>query len=282
MTDAGQTMRPSNWQLLVHQVRYQNRVFWRSPMAAFFTLVFPLMFLLVFVSVFGNGMISALGVPMAQFYAPSLGVYGAITAAYTNLAIMTVNRREEGILKRVRGTPLPPWLCISPARLASTTWTAFIAVGLLMGVGIAFFGIRPDPGTLAAALLAFLVGVGCFAALGMMLAALASDSNLAAVAGNATLLPLAFASEIFIPPSSNSPAWVAIAGDIFPVKHFAQAFSGAFNPTLSGNGFQWSAGPGEYAILSHLAVMAVWGVVAAALAVRFFKWEPTGGEGGLS
>ena len=108
MTDAGQTMRPSNWQLLVHQVRYQNRVFWRSPMAAFFTLVFPLMFLLVFVSVFGNGMISALGVPMAQFYAPSLGVYGAITAAYTNLAIMTVTRRDEGILKRVRGTPLPP------------------------------------------------------------------------------------------------------------------------------------------------------------------------------
>ena len=274
MTDAGQTMRPSNWQLLVHQVRYQNRVFWRSPMAAFFTLVF----LLVFVSVFGNGMISALGVPMAQFYAPSLRVYGAITAAYTNLAIMTVNRREEGILKRVRGTPLPPWLYIA-GRLASTTWTAFIAV---MGVEIAFFGIRPDPGTLAAALLAFLVGVGCFAALGMMLAALASDSNLAAVAGNATLLPLAFASEIFIPPSSNSPTWVAIAGDIFPVKHFAQAFSGAFNPTLSGNGFQWSAGPGEYAILSHLAVMAVWGVVAAALAVRFFKWEPTGGEGGLS
>ena len=153
---------------------------------------------------------------------------------------------------------------------------------LLLAVGMAFFGVRLDPTTLAAALIAFLVGVACFAALGMMLAALASDSNLAAVAGNATLLPLAFASEIFIPPSSDSPGWVAFVGEVFPVKHFAQAVSGAFNPTLTGNGFQWSAGAGEYAILYHLAVMTAWGLVAAVLAVRFFKWEPTGGEGGMS
>jgi ABC-2 type transport system permease protein len=155
---------------------------------------------------------------------------------------MTVNRREEGILKRERGTPLPPWLYIA-GRLASTTWMAFLAVALMMGVGIVFYGIRPDPGTLAAAALIFLVGAGCFAALGMLLAALAACSNAAALVENATLFPLAFSSGLFIPPSDNTPAWLTVAGDIFPLKHFAEAFSGVFNPALSGGGFQWTAEP---------------------------------------
>jgi ABC-2 type transport system permease protein len=154
---------------------------------------------------------------------------------------------------------------------------AFLAVALMMGVGIVFYGIRPDPGTLAAAGLVFLFGAGCFAALGMLLAALASDSNTAALVGNATLFPLAFGSGLFIPPSDNTPGWLAVTGDIFPLKHFAEAFSGAFNPALSGSGFQWAAEPGTYAIGADLAVMAIWGVVAAAIAVRFFRWEPSGG-----
>jgi hypothetical protein len=67
-------------------------------------------------------------------------------------------------------------------------------------------------------------------------------------------------------------------GDVFPLRRFAVAFGGAFNPTLSGSGFQWSAGPGEYAVLSHLAVMAAWGLGGALAALRTFTWEPRGGE----
>ena len=253
-------------------------MFWRSPIAAFFTLAFPMMFFLVFTAVFGNDVIAALGVTRAQFYAPALAVYGAVAAAYSNLAISMVARREEGILKRVRGTPLPPWIHIA-GRLASTTWIAVLALVLMLGVGVAFFGVRLYPETLAAATVVFIVGVASFAGLGMMVASLVSDSNTAPVVTNFTLLPLAFISNIFIPPSVEPPGWVGVVGDFFPLKHFASAFADAFNPTLSGSGFQWSGGPGEYAIVLHLAVMGAWGLAGVALALRYFRWEPvsTGG-----
>ena len=134
MTDKQRAGRPSTLRLLIHQFRYQNQMFWRYPTAAFFTLAFPLMFFFVFTTVFGNDVIPELGVTRAPFYAPALAVYGAVAAAYYNLAVSTVARRGEGILKRVRGTPIPPWIYIA-GRLASTTWIAFLAIVLMLGVG---------------------------------------------------------------------------------------------------------------------------------------------------
>ena len=199
MTDKQRAGRPSTLRLLIHQFRYQNQMFWRYPTAAFFTLAFPLMFFFVFTTVFGNDVIPELGVTRAQFYAPALAVYGAVAAAYNNLAVSTVARRGEGILKRVRRTPIPPWIYIA-GRLASTTWIAFLAIVLMLGVGVAFFGVRVYPETLAAAAVAFVVGVASFAGLGMMVASRISDSNTASVVTNFTLLPLSFISGIFIPP----------------------------------------------------------------------------------
>ena len=96
--------------LVWQQIRYQNKIFWRSPISAFFTIVLPLMFLIVFVTLFGSEEIGGSGLTTAQFYAPALAVFGAVSATYTNLGIGTAISRDEGILKRVRGTPLPPWI----------------------------------------------------------------------------------------------------------------------------------------------------------------------------
>ena len=271
------TERPSDLRLLISQIRYQNKIFWRTPVSAFFTLVFPLILLAVFGTIFGNATIEALGVSMAQFYAPALAVYAAAAAAYVNLAIATAMARDEGILKRVRGTPLPPWIYMA-GRVCSSTWVAFLAIGIMMGVGAAFFGVQLFGRTALAALIVLIAGVAAFSSLGLMVAAIVPNSDATPAVTNATLLPLAFVSNVFIAPSENMPAWVVILGDIFPLKHFAVAFGGAFNPTLSGSGFQWSADTGEYAILSHLAVMAAWALGAAAIALRTFTWEPRGGE----
>ena len=78
---------------------------------------------------------------------------------------------------------------------------------------------------------------------------------------------------------SFSTGWVEAVGNFFPLKHFAGAFRDAFNPTLSGSGFQWSAGAGEYAILLHLAVMATWGLAGVVFALRYFRWEPISSAG---
>ena len=275
MSSEGTSRRTPDATLTFQQVRYQNKIFWRTPIAAFFTLVFPLMFLLVFTTIFGNDEIDFLGVTTAQFYAPALAVFGAVTGTYSNLAIATSISRDEGILKRVRGTPLPPWIYMT-GRIGSSIWTALLAMFLLMAVGVVFYGVKIFGGTLAAAVLTFVVSVACFAALGLLVAALIPSGDAAPAVTNATLLPLAFVSDVFI-PLEDPAAWLTLLGDIFPLKHFVRAFGDAFNPALQGSGFAWTGAQGEYAILAHLAVMAAWGLGAMLLAVRYFRWEPRGG-----
>lgn len=258
--------RPTVAQLVWQQFRYQNKVFWRTPIAAFFTIVFPLMLLVLFTAIFGNELIEGLGVTTAQFFTPGLAVFAAVSATYTNLAIGTAIARDSGILKRVRGTPIPPWAYIA-GRVASAVYLAFIAITLMMAVGISFYGVELFPRTILSALLTFLVGVSCFAALGMLVAAISPNGDTAPAVTNATLLPIAFISNIFI-PLSDPPAWMEVAGNIFPLKPFADAFRDAFDPTLTGMQFHWA----------ELGSLALWGVAAALLAVRLFKWEPNTGS----
>ena len=270
--------------LVFLQIRYQNKIFWRTPIAAFFTLVFPLMFLVLFAALFGNDEIEALGVTTAQFYAPALAVFGAASATYTNLATSTSIARDEGILKRVRGTPLPPWVYIA-GRVGSALWIATLAVVLMMSVGVAFYGVEIVGRTFLAAVISFAVGAAAFAALGLLVAALIPTGDTAPAVTNATLLPIAFVSDVFI-PIEDPPVWLETLGNIFPLKHFVRAFGDAFHPALTGNGFAWTGeefseltGTGEYAIGLHLVVMAAWGIVGAFLAVRYFRWDPSGTEG---
>lgn len=264
-------MGPSR--LLWQQIRYQNAIFWRTPISAFFTLGFPLMFLIVFTLVFGNDEIEMLGVTTAQFYAPALAVFGAVSATYTNLGITTAIARDEGILKRIRGTPLRPWIYIA-GRIGSATYLAAVSAVLMLSIGVAFYGVQLYGETLPAIIVTFLVGVGCFAALGMVVAALVPSSDAAPAITNATLLPLAFISDVFIPPSSNSPGWLAVVADIFPLRHFVVAFQDLFNPTVVAQQSGWL----DHFQWDRLGVMLVWGIAAMAVAVRYFRWEPRGGE----
>jgi ABC-2 type transport system permease protein len=260
--------------LVWQQIRYQNKIFWRSPISAFFTIVLPLMFLIVFVTLFGSEEIGGSGLTTAQFYAPALAVFGAVSATYTNLGIGTAISRDEGILKRVRGTPLPPSIYMA-GRVGSAIWVALIAVVLMMGVGVVVYGVNIYAVSLPAALVTFVMGVSCFAALGLLLAALAPSGEASPAIANATLLPLAFISDIFIAPPENRPAWLATLGDIFPLKHFAVAFSDAFHPrTVAVAGDSWL----DHFHWGDLGVMALWLVGGVILAVRFFTWEPRGGE----
>lgn len=260
--------------LVVRQISYQNKIFWRTPVAAFFTIGFPLMFLVLFTAIFGNDEISSLGVTTAQFYAPALAVFGAASATYTNLAVTTAIARDNGILKKIRGTPLPPSAYIA-GRVGSAVLIALIAVVIMLGVGVVVYGVEIMASTLGAALVTLVVGAAAFAALGLMVAALVPNGDSSPAVANATLLPLAFVSDVFI-VTEDSPGWMEALGNFFPLKHFATAFGEAFNPTLSGSGFAWSGSATEYAIGLHLAVIAAWGIGAALIAVRYFKWDPQG------
>ncbi|MEZ5174870.1 MAG: ABC transporter permease [Acidimicrobiia bacterium] len=253
--------------LLRGQTAYQNKIFFRDPTSAFFTLFFPLMIFVMFALIFGNDEIEYLGVTTAQYYAPAMAVFAAVSATYTNLAVTTAYQRDEGILKRIKGTPLPPVVYMG-GKIVSAVMIAVISVLIMMAIGVVFYGVEVYARTLPSAVLTFLVGVGCFAALGLMVAALVSTGASATAVANATLLPLAFLSGVFIPPAEDAPAWLDLVANIFPLKHFVEPFTAAFNPQSTGTGFDWLS----------LGYMALWGIAAIIVAVRFFKWEASPGR----
>jgi ABC-2 type transport system permease protein len=257
--------------LVWQQVRYQNRLFWRTPVAAFFTIAFPLMFLLLFSVIFGTETFEITGrgvFSAAQFYAPALAVFAAASATYTNIGVGTAIARDEGILKRFRGTPLPAWAYMV-GLIGSAVWIALIATTLMMTVGVVAFDVNIEIAKMPAALLTFVTGAACFASLGVALAAAAPTGDSAPAMANATILPLAFVSDVFI-AMDNPPEWLTAIGNFFPLKHFVRAFQDAFHPLTESPAFGFE----------HLAVMAVWGVVGAVLALKFFTWEPREGGSG--
>jgi len=261
--------RPSPLSLLWHQARYEWRIFWRTPISAFFTIFFPLLIFVVFSLVFGNERIEYLGITTAQFYAPSLAVFAAVSATYTNISIFTSYQRDEGILKRVRGTPLPSWIFFGGKILASIL-IALIGTLIMLGVGVLFFGLQVYPETVPILIVVFFVGVATFAALGLLVAAVAPSGQAATAIANATLLPLAFVSGVFIVPGEDMPGWLTAVSGFFPLSHFVEPFVAAFTPATTRADFEWQ----------DLAYLALWGAVALILAIRWFKWEPPTSGGG--
>jgi len=257
--------RPGLIGLSWRQLRYENTIFWRTPIAAFFTIFFPLMFLLLFSALFGDETIEITGrgtFSVAQFYAPALAAFAAGSATYTNIGTATAFARDRGVLQRFRGAPLPaPAFMIG--KIASGVWIAFLACALMLSIGAVFYDVSIEPERLPAALVTFLLGTGCFAALGLTLGALAPSGDSSPAVANATYLPLAFASDVFI-AIGEPPAWLDFIGKVFPLKHFVNAFQDAFNPLTS----DLAVRPGDW------AVMAAWGVAGTLVAWRFFKWQP--------
>lgn len=245
---------------VLRQIRFENRTFWRNPAAAFFTILFPLMMLLIFATVFGNEP-TGLGVTTAQFYAPALAVFGAVSAAYTSLAIGTAIARDQGVLKRVRGTPLPPWAYMT-ARIGSSVWLAALSIVLMLAVGIVFYDLQIRSEQIPTLIITFIAGVAAFAALGLAITAVASADSVPAIT-NATLLPLAFISGVFFGPNSEMPAWLDRIADFFPLKHFVEPFVNAFIPGTSAD-IPWT----------DIAWLGGWLAVGIVMALLFFRWDP--------
>jgi ABC-2 type transport system permease protein len=253
----------STLQLAIRQVGATNRSFWRNPAAAFFTVVFPLMFLVIFTALFGNDDITVFGqrIALSTYYVSAIATFSIITATYTNLAMSFTFQRDAGILKRIRGTPLPPWTFLF-GRIVHAIGLSILLVVVTTAFGALFYGAEIPTRTLPVFVLSVVVGGAAFSALGMAITAVVPNADAAPAVVNATIMPLLFLGDIFI-PIRDPHAWYVAVSKFFPVYHFAQAMKGAyFSPT--GSGLQGG----------HLLILGIWGVVGLLVAVRFFSWEP--------
>ena len=255
----------------VRQVRYTNLAFWRNPASAFFTFAFPLMFLVIFTVLFSNETTClragpagcAYEVKTSTFYVTSISAFSVITACYTNIAISLSFARDTGVLKRIAGSPIPTGAYLF-GRVTHATLIAILLVAITAVFGRVAYGASLPTSTLGPLLLTVVVGAASFAALGVAMLGAIPNADASPAVVNATILPLLFISNVFIPLGPDPATWVDVLSKVFPVRHFVEAMFGSY--------FRF---PGQSALkLDDLAVVAAWGLAGLVVASRTFSWEP--------
>jgi ABC-2 type transport system permease protein len=252
--------------LVLHQARFDLLAFARNREARFFTILLPLIFLVIFAAVFGNDTVTVGDheVKQTTYYVPNLMALAITSAALQSLVIAVVAQRERGILKRRRATPVPARVLIAGRALTSVA-IVFANFAALAIVGRAFYGVDLPGRTLPAALVTIAVGGAALCCLGYAFSTFVSSEDAAAPALQAVALPLYFISGVFV-PDDIIPDWLLHVADVFPIRHLAQALLQAYDPATTGAGF--AAG--------DLLVVAAWGVAGLLVAARRFRWTPQG------
>ena len=259
--DAATTTR-----LALHQFHYDLRGFARNRQSRFFTLVLPVLFLVIFASVFSGHTVSVSGgrIDTSVSYVPGIITLGIISAAFVNLVISVTTQRETGVLKRRRATPIPA-LAIIAGRALTAVVTALAITGVLLVIGWLGYRAHIPARTAPALLVTVVVGALTFCCLGYAVASLIHDEDSAQPITQAVMLPLYFISGVFV-AISVLPHWLVDAADVFPVRHLAAALLTAYNPHTTGTGFS----------ATDLLILATWGLGGLIVALRRFSWLPLG------
>src|SRR4051795_11623984 len=187
--------------LFAHQFRYDQKAFWRNPASVFFTVAFPVVLLLIFATIFGSQTVNVRGgIETTAYYVPAIITLAVISATMQSLALSLVIAREDGRLKRGRGTPLPSWVFIA-GRVGNSIVVSVLMLALIALIGFALYGVDVPWDQLPAILITLAIGAASFACLGIAFTAAVPSEDAAAPMINAVLLPLYFLSGVFIPES---------------------------------------------------------------------------------
>jgi len=235
------------------QYRLERKMFWRNPSAAFFNFLLPLIFLALFGAIFADDKENL------RVIVPGIAGMAVMSTTFSALAMTLTYLRESGVLKRVRGTPLP-----TSAYLAGIAGNAIAntasQVALIVAAGWLVFGLEP-PQDLVALVVFVVLGVTCFAALGVALSHAIPNFDSAPAYVNAAFLPLIFISGVFY-DADYAPGFLQGIAEALPLKHLIDGLSGAI---VTGEGLS--------AHLPALAVLALWAALGIVLAVRGFSWD---------
>ena len=245
--------------IFLHQLRTEQLVFWRSREAAFFIFLFPLLLFTLVGSLYSGQYQEA---PVRWAVLAGMIGYGCANTTFGGLGIQLVLRRESGVLKRLRATPLP-LVTYAAALLVSTLFVSGLQAIALFILGRALFGtpFPPDVGSLVVVLA---IGAATFAALGTAIASLIHSAEGSSAVVNFVLLPMAFLSGGF-GPTKSYPSVLRAIGDVLPLKYLVKLVYAVY---LHGQSF-WTE-PGA------IAVLVGWGVAGAVITALNFSWEPRG------
>ena len=235
------------------QFRLERKLFWRNPSAAFFSFVLPLALLLLVASVFGSDQ------EELETLIPGIAGMSVMATTFNAMAYNLTFLREQGILKRVRGTPVPLPSYFA-GFLGNAVANAFVQVLLVVVLGNLLYDVT-WPQDLLSLLVFTAVGVVAFGALGIAFSHAIPNFDATAAYVNAVFLPAIFISGVFY-SSDSLPRALDTVAEVLPLKHVIDGFSGAI---VAGQGLVDNA--------AALAVLAGWGALGLVLAVRYFRWE---------
>jgi len=248
--------------LAARQVAYEQRAFWRNRTRAFFSFGMPVMLLLLFGALNSGGRIQELGnIPYVTFFLPGILAYGIVITQFMNLAGGLAIQRDNGLLKRMRGTPLPGWAYVG-GRVGSTVAVSAIMTVVMLVLGDVAFGVHLRAEAIPAVFLIVVLGAATFAALGIAAVSIIPNAEAAPVVANVLILPLTFISGIWY-PMTNAPQWLLDVAKIFPVERLASALHVAFDPLNHGSPFSGN----------DLLWLAIWLAIGTRLAIGFWRRE---------
>jgi ABC-2 type transport system permease protein len=246
--------------LAFNQVRYQLLLLLRSPLGFFLSIVFPLL-LLICLNVITPGKPED-GLPYAQWLTPAMSAFCLLNACYVTAITSLVLAREEGILKRLRGTPLPAWAYLA-GRSGSAFVTSVIATAVIIATGVLLFNVSIVWHAFGYFAAATFLGIACFFLIGAAVTTVVPKSETTLPIAFGTMLPLAFISNVFF-SVSNPPAWLHYLSSAFPVAPIARAMEDSFDPATQS----WPMP------VSGLLVVLGWSAAAIVVIALTFRWEP--------
>jgi ABC-2 type transport system permease protein len=258
---------------VLHLTKFSLRSMVRNPRAVVFTLLFPIVMLVLFNAVFAAGSDDHTVVPggldldLDAYFTAGILAYAIVMATYSSLAIGLVSERESGELKRLRGTPMPSWAFVSSLVVRSVLLVALMTVIVLL-IGRFAYGVH-FPGDNVLGLVVYLVlGTSMFCTLGVALTVVTPSVDAVSTIAPFSAILLSFISGVFI-PVEQLPKWAEEIGRIFPLAHLASGLQTTFSPDADNLGLS----------ATNVAVLGAWHLAALAVAVRRFRWEPVAARG---
>ena len=255
--------------ILLSQTRYALVASMRNSRAVVFGIVFPVVLLVLFNSIFTSGSNANAGFHHARvstraLLTAGLASYALMLQSFSALAIAVTTQRESGQLKRLRGTPMRPWTFIVAHVLRAFIF-AIVMVAALLLISVIAFGVHVPGGALIGVAVYVALGTAAMATLGLAITAFTPTVDAVSSVGPFGAVILSFISGVFI-PSSALPDWLARVGQVFPLAPLADGMQRA----VTGVG-------GRSGLTAHnLLVLAAWGAGGLVVAARRFRWVPQG------
>jgi ABC-2 type transport system permease protein len=241
------------------------RMFFRERDSVVFTFAFPVIMLFIFGSVFTDEL--APGVSFTQYFAAGMIASGITLSSFQSLAIGIAIERDDGTLKRLRGTPMPP-LAYFLGKIGLVLVTSVAQFAVLLVVARSFFGLDlPASGALWLRFAwIFVLGIAAGTTLGIAFSSLARSSRSASAVVTPVVIVMQFISGVFF-VYTEIPTWMQQIGALFPLKWIAQGMRSVFLPDAFA-----AQEVGGWQLPQTALVLTAWTVVGLLLCVRTFRW----------